>query len=622
MEATFYLLFVLAVISCVFANEIGRSGNVPHGSMVKLHKSHQSSHIRRVDESISHLYHEIVISLKQNNINELESLLLERSSPKSAKYRQWLSFDDISQYIHNPTASEVVLSWIKSLENVEITWTSPRGEYIRVKAPIETWESALQTQFYLWIDDSVPKEYGERKYIRTTEYFLPTEIAEHISTIFNTVQVPPKYRSKPLIPSKGTGSDLKTVASDAVTVDFLNSYYDITTNEGNSSQSQCVFETSSAYFNTKDLTAFQNQFDLTVQAAVDYNGYSTTYCGTSKNCYEGNLDIQYLMGIAQDTTSIYYYTDNSSGQDDPFLVWILEVASDSNPPLVNSISFAEIEQYVDEGTLSSFNTEAMKLGLMGVTVVASSGDNGAAGEGYVNNKYTCLCQQDSGSDILSYNSSTWSGKGYFPFFPATSPYVTAVGATMGPNEGDDEVVCQSDDGGVITSGGGFSTYFNQGSWQSTAIDNFLSRQSPSTGYNKEGRAYPDISVIGVKYAIFVDGGLQYVYGTSASTPVFAGMVSLLNAARSREGLSSVGFINPTLYAAGDNQYSGSTSYFNDITSGNNKCCSNGYYPSVQSTCCSSGFSAVSGWDPVTGWGSINFTKLASLMEATVPSVRK
>jgi tripeptidyl-peptidase-1 len=77
-----------------------------------------------------------------------------------------------------------------------------------------------------------------------------------------------------------------------------------------------------------------------------------------------------------------------------------------------------------------FNTEAMKLGLRGITIVAATGDNGA----------------------LSSSSSC----NYVPTFPASSPYVTAVGATQGIESGTTEVVCQGDPGGIITSGGGFS----------------------------------------------------------------------------------------------------------------------------------------------------------------------
>ena len=76
----------------------------------------------------------------------------------------------------------------------------------------------------------------------------------------------------------------------------------------------------------------------------------------------------------------------------------------------------------------------------------------------------CGCNDDSSSSYSMWSmvsNSTWSGYGYFPSFPATSPYVTAVGGTMGPNTGGDEVVCMSDavPTGVITSGGGFSTYY-------------------------------------------------------------------------------------------------------------------------------------------------------------------
>jgi len=48
--------------------------------------------------------------------------------------------------------------------------------------------------------------------------------------------------------------------------------------------------------------------------------------------------------------------------------------------------------------------------------------------------------------------TSWTGRGYFPSFPATSPYVTAVGATMGPESGTEEIACQSQLGGVITTG--------------------------------------------------------------------------------------------------------------------------------------------------------------------------
>ena len=89
-----------------------------------------------------------------------------------------------------------------------------------------------------------------------------------------------------------------------------------------------------------------------------------------------------------------------------------------------------------------------------------------------------------------------------------------------------------------------------------------------------------------------------VSGTSASCPVVAGMISLVNSARLAQGNSTVGFLNPALYA----NY---PAFTNDITSGDNKCVAS------DATCCSHGFYATSGWDPVTGLGSINFELFAA-----------
>jgi len=72
---------------------------------------------------------------------------------------------------------------------------------------------------------------------------------------------------------------------------------------------------------------------------------------------------------------------------------------------------------------------------------------------------------------------------------------------------------------------------------------------PYPGYNIGGRGYPDISLLGFNYTIVVDGEYVSVSGTSASAPVFAAMVSLINANRlansSNHGL--LGWINPALY---------------------------------------------------------------------------
>jgi tripeptidyl-peptidase-1 len=112
---------------------------------------------------------------------------------------------------------------------------------------------------------------------------------------------------------------------------------------------------------------------------------------------------------------------------------------------------------------------------------------------------------------------------------------------------------------------------------------------PAPGFNSKGRAIPDVSLLGRNYHIVVGGKPLYVSGTSASAPVFAAFVSLVNAARRLKGLSTIGFLNPTLYATGMN--ASTAALFQDMTSGSNNCCG-----SSDGTldCCVIGFNSTAG----------------------------
>merc|ERR1719253_1066494 len=97
----------------------------------------------------------------------------------------------------------------------------------------------------------------------------------------------------------------------------------------------------------------------------------------------------------------------------------------------------------------------MKLGAMGVSVFVSSGDDGVA----------------------NFGCTSASQCAYNPSYPATSPYVTAVGATYAASwetPGQGEIVCQANvDNAQITSGGGFSTIFKAPSYQTSAVEGYF-----------------------------------------------------------------------------------------------------------------------------------------------------
>lgn len=313
--------------------------------------------------------------------------------------------------------------------------------------------------------------------------------------------------------------------------------------------------------------------------------------------------------------------------------FITDVADSEYPPSSNSISWGSIEQFTLTSTLEAFDNEAAILASLGITVVVSSGDDGAASA----NSDGCQCNENSDSAVSPWSGSEdWSGAGYFPFFPATSPWVTTVGATQGPERGEQEIACQSQAGGHITTGGGFSTFYPTPWWQEEAVTRYFESLSedelPTDGYNPNGRAYPDLALLGANYQVVLNGNVIGLYGSSASAPVLAAMVSLVNARRLAKSMGTIGFLNPTLYAAGASYHSRYNvldgSPFNDITSGHNKCCSlsgsagrsaskrvNGMAPLEEASCCASGFTCTSGWDPVSGWGSIHYPNFASLFDA-------
>lgn len=147
------------------------------------------------------------------------------------------------------------------------------------------------------------------------------------------------------------------------------------------------------------------------------------------------------------------------------------------------------------------------------------------------------------------------------------------------------------------SGGGFSNTFGTAPWQAAAVAQYKMTAAdtlpPSFMWNATGRGYPDLSCLGGSgnaYCVSAEvGSLAGVWGTSASTPVVAGMFAQLNNVRLNVGLPPMGFVNPFIYQNMD--------CFFDVVKGVND---GGF---------NFGFAAVEGWDPATGVGTPNYAKL-------------
>lgn len=136
--------------------------------------------------------------------------------------------------------------------------------------------------------------------------------------------------------------------------------------------------------------------------------------------------------------------------------------------------------------------------------------------------------------------------------------------------------------------GAIATYFKE---HNPPYPYYLNGQYNSSNglYNRNGRGIPDVAANGDNIAVYVGGNFTLEGGTSASSPIFAALVTRINEERIKAGKGPMGFINPTLYQHPE--------VLNDITNGTNPGCG------------TNGFSAVSGWDPVTGLGTPNYPKM-------------
>ncbi|KAH9051102.1 peptidase S8/S53 domain-containing protein [Lactarius vividus] len=316
------------------------------------------------------------------------------------------------------------------------------------------------------------------------------------------------------------------------------------------------------YPSPADLTSYMRKYrpdgiDATyVVALVNGGEYNPNNPGG-----EANLNLQLTEGMTYPTPHIFYSTKDLPNGD-VYLAWLNAVLSQQNVPQTITTSYGSYERvYPMDYAIQVCNLFA-QLGVRGASVLFSSGDHGV-GEGDCTTRFT-------------------------PIFPATCPYVTAVGGTMSFRP---EVAAS-------LSGGGFSEYFVRPWYQQQAVSTFLDNlgHQYSGLYNPGGRGIPDIAAQAKKVPFFYQGREGIAEGTSCSTPIAAGIISLLNDHRLSQGRPPLGFLNPWLYGGGLNG-------LNDIVSGSNPGCN------------TDGFSAIVGWDPVTGLGTPDFLRLMPLIDA-------
>jgi len=527
--------------------------------------------------------HEVVFAIKQQNLDELYQLVLDISNINSKNYGNYKDINDIGLLISNKDSTNILIDYLNSY-NVIIKHQSIHGEYIKAIANISIWEDIFSTKFHKY-QSITDLHYKDTIHIRAETYTIPIELRNHVTAVFNIIDIPNnRFTSKMIEVDSNSGISLQS-GNDYVDINLLNSYYSISSNTNTMSASQMVYASLDQSFSPHDLRKFQATYNIPYQNVTHVVGghnISST-CSNVDSCIEGNLDIQYLMAVSRKANTTYYYTE------DTWTNFLIDVASLQNVPYVISISYASYEYAMTADTMRAFDIEAMKLALRGVTILSSSGDDGVAGFD------------------LGYSAASC---GYKPYFPTVSPFVTSVGGTEGPEQSQPEISCGKfhSKSATIVTGGGVSEFYELPEWQKSDVQSYFynAQSNLVRGYSSSGRSYPDISAMARNYKVVINQQTYLLSGTSASTPVIAGMISLVNGQRLASGKKPLGWINPSLYLLKNSIIK------NDIKSGSNNCGSNSGSGSI---CCAEGFFALNGWDPLTGLGSLHFANFLSVFSS-------
>jgi kumamolisin len=344
-------------------------------------------------------------------------------------------------------------------------------------------------------------------------------------------------------------------------------------------QSFCGSDMRAAYYEGTALTGSGQNIGLLEYAGFDIEDVNTYYTnagqtrnfavtgistdGTPINCVypscddtEQTIDITQAGGMAPDVTTVYEYV----GSTDTALLGCMSSDTPPCPPLIPNLSSSWYWPPPDPSTDDPYFE---KMAAQGQSFFEAAGDGGAWR-----------------------STNTW--------WPMESQYVICVGGT--------DLATESAGGpwasetAWVDGGGGISPdKFAIPFWQTTTASSFCSECSNTY------RNGPDISA-NADFTFYVCADQQpctanFYGGTSFAAPMWAGYLALVNQQAVADGKSTLGFINPALYTIGLGPSYNTD--LHDITSGSN------------------GYSATTGYDLATGWGSPNGSALISDLINTI-----
>ncbi|PIB01915.1 Tripeptidyl-peptidase sed2 [Cercospora beticola] len=541
----------------------------------------------------------------------IERQLALASDPNSPSFRQHVSAEEAAR-LSEPTRENVheVEEWLWEHDLLEKA--SLFGGIFEIDTTIQQAEQLLNTTYSTFSD-------GWKEINRAELYHLPKAVADCIDFVTPTTSFPQpgdaeqQEHAKELLRRSGhifkrqQNNTECTGADGLATPSCIRRVYDINFDGLNYTAQPnrttfAVYATESASFNNSDLQAYLREYNpAAAQASASYElvGSGGVPDPGIAAKFETSLGTQALLGLAypEVQNGIFYNYGGVFGPEigqtyDNFVTFLQQLLSNETVPSVISITESANENLFDPDYARRLCLMMAQIGARGVSLLFSTGNNGANG-------------QEAGGEHKTI---------FEPKFPASCPWVTAVGGTT--NIGDEEAAVNgtipiASSVAITASGGGFSNLFARPRYQANQVQSYIDQYVPKTyenesGFNSSGRGYPDVAAFSTQYPTFVDGFMLPIGGTSASTPTWAAIISLLNDYEAFHGRPPLGFLNPWLYSLNGTG-------LKDIVKGgeNVGACSAAQGCMLEKVL---GYNTTEGWDAVTGLGSPRFRELVRVLD--------
>lgn len=466
-----------------------------------------------------------LISFPIRNVEELEDRLRRMYDPGRPEFRRYLSAEEwISRHAPAEEDVRVVKAWLES-EGLQVPRVATNRLLLQFTGTVARFNEAFGAALRVLERESPQAGNAPHDvYGLTGDITAPRFVRDRIDAVVTADLAVPEG----MLPGElGTPPEQPPVnLQDALTPEQVAHAYNVDAlyAEGFRGKGVKLGVTIGAHFRFKDLRAFWKAFGV---ERADPEVVQTMEPPVTRY-REGTLDVQWSGVMAPEADLVVYMGPDARNTS---MVYTYNEAIAQGRVSVITDSFAHREDSEPRAVSRAYAASSMMAAALGITVVAASGDS-------------------AGVDT-----------------PSNNPYVTGVGGTrlrMNGHAVESEVTWWY-------SGSGLSRHFPIPEWQRALPHLDGSRAVADVALNAES-----------PYWYLFLGQFTPSTGTSFASPVFAGLLAVVNGARASEGKPAVGWLNPVMYTTPAVQAS-----FRDITVGMTD----------------RGYQAGPGWDVPTGWGA-------------------